>query len=129
MCSTTSAMDQRSGPGLKFHWFALRPWVASTTPWRVLSRYLSALSRSAGVSSGVAACASVRQHRQTSKARHNCFISHSPKYLLCFLAYSERIRRPATQRRFGISETQWNEVSLLLLVRCGDLAGVPAQQL
>src|SRR5579863_1895507 len=47
MCSVTSATDQRSGEGLKFHCASESPAVAFTTPCLVVSRYLSARSRSA----------------------------------------------------------------------------------
>src|ERR1700692_1802751 len=49
MCSVTSATDQRSGAGLKFHCASDRPAVASSTPCFVLSRYFMARSRSAWV--------------------------------------------------------------------------------
>src|SRR5208282_436549 len=49
MCSVTSATDQRSGPGLKFHCASDNPAVASSTPCLVLSRYFMARSRSAWV--------------------------------------------------------------------------------
>src|SRR5712671_1782467 len=51
MCSITCATDQRSGPGLKFHCASDNPFVASRTFFLVVSRYCSALSFSACVTS------------------------------------------------------------------------------
>src|SRR6184192_3393426 len=51
MCSITCATDQRSGAGLKFHCSSDRPLVASRTFFFVDSRYCSARSFSAWVTS------------------------------------------------------------------------------
>src|SRR5260370_21653938 len=51
MCSITCATDQRSGAALKFHCASDSPFVASSTFFFVVSRYCSALSFSAGVTS------------------------------------------------------------------------------
>src|SRR5258708_11378507 len=51
MCSITWATDQRSGAGLKFHCASDSPFVASRTFFFVVSRYCSALSFSACVTS------------------------------------------------------------------------------
>jgi hypothetical protein len=50
MCSITCAIDQRSGPGLKFHCASDNPLVASSTFLFVVSRYFIALSLSAWLS-------------------------------------------------------------------------------
>src|SRR5256885_2226231 len=51
MCSITCATDQRSAAGLKFHCASDSPFVASRTFFFVVSRYCSALSFSACVTS------------------------------------------------------------------------------
>src|SRR5207253_5867896 len=51
MCSITCATDQRSGAGLKFHCASDSPFVASRTFFLVVSKYCSALSFSACVTS------------------------------------------------------------------------------
>src|SRR5437879_13878515 len=51
MCSITCATDQRSGAALKFHCASDSPFVASRTFFFVVSRYCSALSFSACVTS------------------------------------------------------------------------------
>src|SRR5437762_12014342 len=51
MCSITCATDQRSAPGLKFHCASDSLFVASRTFFFVVSRYCSALSFSACVTS------------------------------------------------------------------------------
>src|SRR5260370_12450341 len=51
MCSITCAADQRSGAGLKFHCASESPFVASSTFFFVDSKYCSALSFSACVTS------------------------------------------------------------------------------
>ena len=51
MCSITCATDQRSGAGLKFHCASDSPLVASRIFFFVVSRYCSALSFSACVTS------------------------------------------------------------------------------
>ena len=50
MCSSVSATDQRSGAGLNFISASESPPVAATTPSRVSSRYVAALSLSPCVS-------------------------------------------------------------------------------
>src|SRR5579883_375166 len=49
MCSTFSAIDQRSGAGLKLHCASDRPFIAPSMPLCVCSRYNRARSRCADV--------------------------------------------------------------------------------
>src|SRR5713226_3201277 len=71
MCSITCATDQRSGAALKFHCASDSPFVASSTFFFVVSRYCSALSFSACVTScaDAAAAPAIKSNAINSPAR------------------------------------------------------------
>src|SRR6202521_3973566 len=80
MCSITCATDQRSGAGLKFHCASDSPFVASKTFFFVVSRYCSALSFSACVTScaDAAVAPAIQSNAINTPARDFVLIFFSP---------------------------------------------------
>src|SRR6266851_5087508 len=74
--SIACATDQRSGPGLKFHCVSDSPFVASRTFFFVVSRYCSAWSFSACVTScaDAAAAHATKSNANNPHARDLVFI-------------------------------------------------------
>src|SRR6266480_5408301 len=83
MCSITCATDQRSAAGLKFHCASDSPFVASRTFFFVVSRYCSALSFSACVTScaDTAAAPAIKSNAISTPTRDLVLIFFSPCHL------------------------------------------------
>src|SRR4029077_4374063 len=96
MWLTHWAVDQRSGPALKFHWASESPLVASRTPCFVFSRYWIARSFSAWVTSCArTAVAPAHASMAIAAAALSCLIMFGS---LSFWLWEERRKRVGPQR-------------------------------